>query len=345
MSRRFDADAGPLVIERQGSFAVGGSVTSAPGVFDPLAFMAPAGQTIHGDHAYVQFQIPPNARPLPLVLWHGAGQMGKTWESTPDGRDGFQTILVRRGFAVYILDQPRRGRGGRAVEDGAIPAFSVEQSQFTIFRLGVWPNRFPNSQFPQGEEALDQFFRQSAVDTGPAMFDDPKGQQIHVGAVSALFDRIGPAVLITHSGSGVLGWLTAIASPNVRAVVSYEPVQFAFPGMEPVPPVSPSGAPVFGSVALTDEEFACLARIPIQIVYGDNIPASASPYAGLDYWRVSMARAEDFAQALNAVGGDASLLHLPKVGQHGNTHFPFADLNNLAVADLLSAFLAEKGLD
>jgi hypothetical protein len=33
------------------------------------------------------------------------------------------------------------------------------------------------------------------------------------------------------------------------------------------------------------------------------------------------------------------------VGIHGNTHFPFADLNNHQIADLLSTFLQEKALD
>ena len=89
----------PLILERQGSFAFGGTVVTGTN-----------GDTFHGDHGYVQFQIPPNARNLPLVMWHGGGQMGKTWESTPDGRDGYQTIFVRRGFSTYIIDQPRRGR-------------------------------------------------------------------------------------------------------------------------------------------------------------------------------------------------------------------------------------------
>src|SRR5688572_32877029 len=106
----------PLVIQAQGSFAVGGTVVTAPGTFEPIAQGAftptpdPKGQTLHGDHAYVFYQVPANARRLPLVFWHGHGQSGKTWETTPDGREGFQTIFLRRRFPVYVLDQPRRGR-------------------------------------------------------------------------------------------------------------------------------------------------------------------------------------------------------------------------------------------
>ena len=72
----------PLVIQEQGSFAVGGTMTQSPGTFDPYKPTAPAGQTFRGDHAYAFYQLPVNARKLPLVLWHGAGQFSKTWETT-----------------------------------------------------------------------------------------------------------------------------------------------------------------------------------------------------------------------------------------------------------------------
>src|SRR5262245_61447225 len=151
--RRQDAppESGPLVIERQGSFFVGGTVLEQAGGFDPVAFVSP-GQTHHGDHAYVQYQVPPNARKLPLVMWHGAGQMAKTWESTPDGREGYQTIFLRRGYAVYILDQPRRGRAGNTTIGATVTPNFVDQSLFGIFRLGIWPDFFPNVAFPRDPE-------------------------------------------------------------------------------------------------------------------------------------------------------------------------------------------------
>jgi hypothetical protein len=69
----------PLVIEEQGSFLVGGTIITAPGTHDPYNPLPPDGQTFRGDHAYVQYQIPENPRKLPIVMWHGGGQMGKTW--------------------------------------------------------------------------------------------------------------------------------------------------------------------------------------------------------------------------------------------------------------------------
>src|SRR5437762_101517 len=144
----------PLVIREQGSFAVGGTVVTAPGTFDPIAQGAynpagadPKGQTLHGDHAYVFYQVPANARPQPLVFWHGHGQSAKTWETSPDGREGFQTIFLRRRFSVYLIDQPRRSRAARSTQPVSIPATPDEQTWFGIFRLGVWPEFYPGVQF------------------------------------------------------------------------------------------------------------------------------------------------------------------------------------------------------
>jgi len=52
-----------------------------------------------------------------------------------------------------------------------------------------------------------------------------------------------------------------------------------------------------------------------------------------------------WTEAINRHGGDATLVHLPEIGIRGNTHFPFSDLNNVEIADLMSDFLARKRLD
>lgn len=48
---------------------------------------------------------------------------------------------------------------------------------------------------------------------------------------------------------------------------------------------------------------------------------------------------------MNRHGGDVTLVHLPEAGIRGNTHFSMSDLNNLEIADHLSQFLKQKGLD
>jgi hypothetical protein len=330
---------GPLIIQAQGSFAVGGTVITHAGTYDPMKQQAPDGQTFHGDHASVFYQLPVNARPLPLVLWHGAGQFSKTWETTPDGREGFQNLFLRRGFGVYVVDQPRRGDAGRSTLPMTITPTPDEHTWFNIFRIGIWPRYFPGAQFSRDPEALNQYFRQMTPNTGP--FD----VEVISDAVSALFNRIGPGILVTHSQGGGPGWVTAIKNRKVRAVVSYEPGSgFVFPNGE-VPPPMPSAGGTLEAVGVPLSEFMLLTKIPIIIFYGDNIPEQPMVVPSQDQWRVRLAMARLWADAVNRRGGDATVVHLPQIGIRGNTHFPFSDLNNLEIADLLAKFLEKKGLD
>jgi hypothetical protein len=328
----------PLVMQEQGSFAVGGTVITNAGTFDPQQ-PSPAGQTLHGDHAYAFYQIPVDARELPLVLWHGAGQFSKTWETTPDGREGYQNIFLRRGFGVYTIDQPRRGNGGRSTQPVEIKPTPDEQGWFNIFRIGIWPDYFPGVAFSKDPEALNQYFRQMVSNTGP--FD----LAVVSDATAALFDKIGPGILVTHSQSGGPGWRTAIKSRNVRAIVAYEPgSNFMFPeGEVPAPMESAGGTLEAVGVPLAD--FQQLTKIPIVIYYGDNIPAQPIANPGQDQWRVRLAMARLWRDAVNRHGGDVTVVHLPEIGIKGNTHFPFSDTNNIEVADQMSKFLEQKGLD
>jgi hypothetical protein len=331
--------AAPLLIQEQGSFLVGGAMTTAPGKFDPLRPSSPDGQTYRGDHAYVFYQVPVNARKYPLILWHGIGQFSKTWETTPDGREGYQNIFLRRRFSTYVLDQPRRGNAGRSMAEATIKPVPDEQNWFGVFRIGVWPDYFPGVQFSRDPGALDQYFRQITPNIGPIDLE------VTTDAGARLLEKTGPAILVTHSHAGGMGWMTATKSPNVRGIVSYEPgSNFPFPvGSVPAPEPSASGPVEALGIPLSD--FQKLTRFPIVIYYGDNIPKEPSTNPGQDGWRARMAMARKWRDVVNKHGGDATVVHLPEIGVRGNTHFPFSDLNNLEIADLMSKFLASKKLD
>jgi Alpha/beta hydrolase family len=329
----------PLVIQEQGSFMAGGTVIAAPGTFDPLKPLAPAGQTFRGDHVYAFYQLPVNPRKYPIVMWHGAGQSSKTWETTPDAREGFQNIFLRRRFAIYLIDQPRRGNAGRSTIEATIKPTPDEQLWFNQFRVGIWPNYFDGVQFDRSPETLNQYLRAMTPNTGP--FD----MNVLSEGVSALFDRIGPSILFTHSQGGGPGWLTAIKNQNVRAIVSFEPgSSFIFPeGQVPSPKLSAFDT-VYGA-AVPISQFMALTMIPILIVYGDNIPAQSMPMPAQDSWRARLEMARLWRDTVNKHGGQVTLVHLPEIGIRGNTHFPFSDLNNVEIADQVAKFLAEKGLD
>ena len=115
-------------------------------------------------------------------------------------------------------------------------------------------------------------------------------------AVAALFQKIGPGILVTHSQGGGPGWRTAIKSQNVRAIVAYEPgSNFMFPEGE-VPPPMPSAGGTLEAVGVPLSEFMRLTKMPIIIFYGDYIPEKPMANPGQDQWRVRLESGE-------AVGG------------------------------------------
>lgn len=316
-------------IARQGSFAVGGSVLTDS-----------AGHTFHGDHAYVFYQYPEKARTYPLVFAHGVGQFSKTWETTPDGREGFQNIFLRRGFPVYLVNQPRRGNAGRSTQEFTIaPAFD-EEIWFNRFRIGIWPDYFEGVQFSRDKETLNQYFRQMTPTIGSVDFD------VYSSAYAALFDSIGPAIFVTHSQGGPVGWRTLLKTDNIRAIVAYEPGgEIPFPeGHVPEEGKILTLSKKTEGVEIPMHDFLKYTKIPIIVYFGDNLPET-DERPEIYEWTRRLHLMQEWAEMLNELGGDVTVIHLPDIGLHGNTHFPMSDLNNVAVADHLSEWLHKKNMD
>ncbi|WP_392565340.1 alpha/beta fold hydrolase [Utexia brackfieldae] len=349
------APQNPLIIEQQGSFAIGGIVKTSEGKYNSRPEMTQTktsnefmdvykvnitngGQTLHGDHATVSYQIPSNVKSLPLVFLHGAGQSMRTWQTTPDGREGWNTLFLRKNYAIYLVDQPRRGWSGRSTVDGSIPAIPDDQFWFAQFRMGEYPHFFKGVAFPQDAASLDQFFRQMTPNTGP--FD----ASVISNSLKALFDRIGNGVLVTHSQGGSPGWLTGIKVPEkVKGIVAIEPGNFPFLEGE-VPPIVESAYGNITADSVKKADFDKLTKMPIIIYFGDNIAEEPSKIQGEDQWRIRLLLAKKWAEVVNKHGGDVQVVHLPDVGIKGNTHFMMQDLNSAEVAEHLDGWLKEKGL-
>src|SRR5450432_3098491 len=152
----------PLTLASQGSFFVGGESKSLPS-----AGRGPAGE-ITINQMYVQYQIPVNgAQHVPVVMVHGCCLSSKTWETTPDGRMGWNEYFVRKDRSVYMADQVSRARSGfdpttfSAVKAGTVPPSQLpnilnasHQVAWSVFRFGPSFNKpFPDGQFPV--EAVD----------------------------------------------------------------------------------------------------------------------------------------------------------------------------------------------
>jgi hypothetical protein len=309
----------PLTIQKQGSFAVGGTVKGDANK-----------QSLSCDHGYVDYQIPVNPRRVNLVMWHSAA--ATAWLNRWDGGEGYRDIFLRRGFPVYIWDGPRVGRANWGCAQHTYdPGSGRDQQNFVAWRFGEqFPNWFEGVQFPTNDrEAWNQAARARYLE-----FDTIENAQLQSDAAAKLFDRIGPSVALTNSAGGMRALLTATKSNNVAGIVMYENVGYLFPTGEG-PGVAQTG---FGPIEIPLDEFKKLTRIPLQVVWGDNVSKSAT------YPR-SLEQSKLFIEKIKKYGGKAELLMLPDAGLKGNTHIPFADMNNVAVADLLSKFLAANGLD
>ena len=226
---------------------------------------------------------------------------------------------------------------------GENPVEFIKKYAGSVRLLHLKDYRIANVQMPMDGATINQFFRQQTQDTGQEPDRTSLGK-----TVGELFVMTGPGILMTHSRSGQYGWATALAKPNlVKAIVAYEPAHFVFPEGE-VPPDIPRGklhVSAQNTPTIPLDEFKKLTRMPILIVFGDNIAQKVTDNYNSEVWRSARLRARQFVEAINRHGGDATLVSLPEIGLFGNTHIPFADRNNLQVADQLVAWLHEKGLD
>jgi pimeloyl-ACP methyl ester carboxylesterase len=348
------ADAPPLKIASQGYLFAGGKYVEGKDANGAAAkFMA--GQ------AYVEYQIPKNrTHPYPIVMIHGGGQSGSNFTGTPDGREGWAQYFLRQGYAVYVVDQPGRGRSAVASVYGPTvisPVATIEQRFTAPERSKLWPQAVRHTQWPgngvAGDPAFDQFYAEQL----PAIADFPKQQELNRDAGVALLEKIGPAILLTHSQSGAFGWPIADARPDlVKGIVAVEPngppvydavfkgtpewfargaltkpwgltaVKLAYDGVTEASQLQfveqeKADAPELMKCWRQKEparKLTNLARIPIVI-----FTSEASYHAPYDHCTVAY---------LNQAGVKNTYIRLPDRGIKGNGHMMMLEKNNFAIA-------------
>jgi len=318
------AEEPPLLVSGMGSFHIGGreatvtgrpvrEVTLAPGA-RPVR-IDPNG-TYRVDGMYVQFHHPAQRRGrVPLLFWHGGGMTGVVWETTPDGREGWQTWFLRRGWSVYLSDAVERGRSGWAMFPDITPAepiFLTMADPWERFRIGTGPGSWrsrsaiPGTQFP-----TDAYERFTAQLVPRWIVTDAAATE----AYTQLLRQVGPAVVVAHAQGSLYALHAARADPGrVRALVLIEPTSF--------------GAP---------EDLQALRGIPILALYGDFIEQDPR-------WSAVHERGAQFFEALRAAGGQAEAVDLPARDIRGNSHLMMMDRNNAQVAGVIQEWLAARGL-
>jgi len=212
-------NAPPLSIARQGYLFAGTKYSTAN------------DRQVMGGQIYAEYQIPAKqTHRWPILMVHGLGQSGTNFTGTSDGREGWAQYFLRHGYAVYIIDQPGRGRAAYQPDTFGplaqlvMPDIDNVQRRFVApERYNLWPQARLHTQWPgkgaPGDSAFDQFFA-SQLPSIPAA----SATLFNRDAIVALLDTIGPAIVMTHSQSGAFGWPVADMRPNlVKAILALEP--------------------------------------------------------------------------------------------------------------------------
>jgi pimeloyl-ACP methyl ester carboxylesterase len=318
---------GPLSLADEGVFFVGGTtmLSTHPGA-SPAGPVRPGTVTVN--QMYVHYRIPAErTRPTPVVLVHGGGLTGVSYETTPDGREGWATYLARKGYAVYVVDTPGRGRAGfnatainQAKAESSVAGLPgsvlmvTAELAWPLFRVGpAYGTAYPDTQFPA--EAFAAFGSQ-VVPFGEAMLDGG-AMATAPRALAALLDRIGPAVVVVHSLAGPFAdALVALRPRLVKAVVNIEGAQAIVP---------------------TDAQIEAYRGIPVLELFGDHLDAPV--FTGRPRHDARKAVVERINKQQ---GGKAELVRLPDVGMKGNSHMLMQDRNNLQVADFVLDWIANN---
>lgn len=319
----------PLVLKAQGSFFIGGEKSEQTRA--ELGGLGPGGH-IAVNQMYVRYMVPQRGdRNVPVVMIHGATLTGKSWETTPDGRMGWDEYFVRKGHPVYVPDQVGRGRSGfnqasfNDVRAGSTPPGSLpnilrfsDESVWPNFRFGSKPGApFPDSQFPVG--AVDELAKQGVPDLTYGGIPTPNPT---LKALSDLAVQLNGAVLMGHSQSGPFPLAAALLTPAAaKGLVLVEP------GRCPA--------------NYTAEQIKTLASVPILVVFGDHrdIPTGISTRAS---WQESFESCQALIGRIQAAGGKAQMLNPPDRGIRGNSHMIMQDKNNLQIADLILQWMDER---
>ncbi|WP_194150709.1 alpha/beta fold hydrolase [Variovorax guangxiensis] len=269
----------------------------------------PNGHHVYGQMYAQHFQLAAPKRPLPVLLWHGGGMTGATWETTPDGRPGWLWRFLEAGYDVFCCDAAERGRASFAMSPHVYrepPIFRTAEEGWKTFRLGLDyagnpadRHVFPGQRFPV--DSFDDFTKQW-VPRWPAHED------MILEAYEALVERVGKCIVVAHSQGAGFAVEIARRRPNlVQRVVAVEPG-----GM-------PDALPATGLP-------------PHLVIWGDHIEPSGS------HWMGYRKQADAYFAAVSETS-DITTLDLPANGVFGNSHFPMMDSNSDEVFKDVAAWL------
>lgn len=293
---------------RTGSFWVTGDLTETP-----------QGHVQRGQ-MFVEWLAPERVtEPHPVVLVHGGGGQGTDWLTTPDGRPGWAYRFAAEGFAVYVVDRPGHGRSpyhpDQLGEPGAPTSSEVAGFLFAPADAAAAQTRWPWERTP-GSPELEQL----AAGMAFLLSDAVASQSLDGAALVRLLDRIGPAVVVTHSAGAPAGWLALNRVPDsVVAVVAVEPMGPPFMDMPGFPSLSwgLTAAPLELDPPVADAAELAGSLGGRAVVGFDGAPVLVVSGAASGFGVGVSPLVHDH---LREAGAEAELLPLGSVGIEGNGH-------------------------
>lgn len=310
-----------MEIESIGSYFVGGHIETLSGLAEFQAVYAAGGNPVtinpNGDYMTGQMYVPyvrlrEPRFPYPLSMWHGGGLTGSTWETTPDGREGWQSYFLKAGYDVYLPDAVERGRSSWSmypqIYKGS-PTFRTFRHVWRSFRIGPayeGPSRkeaYEGTQFPC--DCFEQFMK-AAVPRWNC------NDQAILAAYQEFLEGLGPNILIAHSqGGGYALKAAARETSRVKALVLLEP----------------SGVP-----ELTQTEWEVLSAVPQLILWGDHIGQYAM-------WAAYYKKVRTYYEVMEKKNPLAQWVELPDLEIRGNSHVLYLDRNSDQIAGFVDQWI------
>jgi len=277
-------------------------------------------------------------RRYPIVLVHGGTFQATEWFDTPDGRPGWAQRFVEAGYVVFCVDRPGHGRSPYHCEImGPMgPAFSYERAQQVYFPEGGGETQWPFAA--DNDAAFDAFI----AGYGPMPADLAASQSMDAERLAQLLDRVGKAIIVTHSASGPDGWLLADRRPDhIAAIVAVEPMGPVFgdtPGIGSLDWGLTAAPMTFDPPRASAREVRAADPSTLQIPALKGIPVAlltgeTSKFATF---------ASSMAAFLQTAGARVDHLDLPALGIHGNGHGLIYERNSDEVFDVVSGWLSES---
>jgi hypothetical protein len=371
---------GNLLLKGYGNFFIPGNTHP---VAPPMASNGTGGGSGPGlsmiNQMYVQFMLPlaqNGKKHVPIGIVHGCCLSTKSWQTTPDGRMGWDEYFVRQGFDTYMIDQVSRARSGfdatsyQNVRFGVTPCvpsgtvacpqnpnilIATDQFAWNIFRWGVTsctvspcsttdsPHpgiRFPMDTVGVGTNANLQFYNMVIPDLNATLSGAPSPAD-----PAGFYNTPAQMAELARElgGAALMGHSESSSFPTRAAL---QPASGCYPWTTEsackVKAIIQLETGCFGN--LTTAEIDTLKHIPILIEEGDFY-ATPRP----------VAPCPQEIQQIKDAGGDISYAHLPDLTPGslypgspgpitGNEHMVMLDDNNQQIAQIIIDWLSSRGL-